>query len=173
MPEAFSTAFNQHDAHQLIAVMTKRFVFFKEDLTWLKGRARFEKYYARLFKNQFKDLSYKVVGTQIRMLRPDTALVRHCWTVQGGQECRRVCAPSPIWCHDDGCRKTEGNLGRDLGVGSEHTRADCTPPGDHAGGRGNQVNGIRSRTDPGQPASLIARRTLESRVANAGAPSFA
>jgi uncharacterized protein (TIGR02246 family) len=83
LPQAFSTAFNKHDAHQLAAVMPKIAYFFKEDLTWVKGRARFEKYYARLFKNQFKDLSYKVLGTQIRMLRPDLALVRHCWTVQG------------------------------------------------------------------------------------------
>ena len=81
LPQAFSTAFNRHDANELVAVMAGIAYFFKED-GWLKGRGRVEKYYARLFKNQLKDASYKVLATRIKMVRPDMALVRHCWTVE-------------------------------------------------------------------------------------------
>jgi len=86
LPEAFSTAFNQHDGHQLVAIMSEDVDFVTVGLTWLQGRAEVEKYHTRLLLGRFKDISYKVLQTHVRLLRPDLAVVRHSWSIEGDKD---------------------------------------------------------------------------------------
>jgi uncharacterized protein (TIGR02246 family) len=83
LPQAFSDAFNKHDAHQLAAIMAENVDFVAVGLLWLEGRADFEKYHGRLFMDRFKDISHKVLETHVRFIRPDIAVVRHSWMAQG------------------------------------------------------------------------------------------
>jgi uncharacterized protein (TIGR02246 family) len=83
LPNAFSAAFNKHDAHALAAIMTEDVDFVTVGLTWLPNRADFEKYHARLMADRFKDITHKVLETNVKFLRPDVAVVRHSWAIQG------------------------------------------------------------------------------------------
>ena len=83
LPEAFSAAFNKHDGHQLAAMMSEDVDFVTVGLTWFQGRSDFEKYHTRLLLGRFKDISYKILQTHVRVLRPDVAVVRHSWSIQG------------------------------------------------------------------------------------------
>ncbi len=83
LPQAFSNGFNKRDARQLAAIMAPNVDFVTVGLTWLQGREDFETYHSRLFSGRFKDVWYKVLETHVRFMRPDLALVRHSWTIQG------------------------------------------------------------------------------------------
>jgi len=83
LPSAFSEAFNKHDGHQLAAIMSENVDFVTVGLTWLQGRADFETYHTRLFADRFKEIEYKVLQTHVRVMRPDIAVVRHSWSIQG------------------------------------------------------------------------------------------
>jgi uncharacterized protein (TIGR02246 family) len=83
LPEAFSAAFNKHDGKQLAAIMSENVDFVTVGLTWLQGRADFETYHTRLFADRFKEIEYRVLQTHVRVMRPDLALVRHSWSIQG------------------------------------------------------------------------------------------
>jgi len=85
LPQAFSDAFNKHDAHALAVIMADDVDFVTVGLTWLHGRADFEKYHTRLLVGRFKDISHTVLKTQMRFIRPDVVVVRNSWTTQGGK----------------------------------------------------------------------------------------
>jgi uncharacterized protein (TIGR02246 family) len=83
LPQAFSMAFNKHDGHALAAIMADDVDFVTVGLTWLHGRADFEKYHTRLLVGRFKDITLTVLETRVRFIRPDVAVVHHSWAVQG------------------------------------------------------------------------------------------
>lgn len=83
LPEAFSDAFNNHDGRALASIMADDVDFVTVGLTWFHGRADFETYHTRLLRGRFKDISHKILQTHVRFIRPDVAVVRHSWTVQG------------------------------------------------------------------------------------------
>lgn len=83
LPQAFSAAFNKHDGRALAAIMAEDVDFVTVGLTWLHGRADFEKYHTRLLVGRFKEISHTVLETHVRFVKPDVAVVRHSWTAQG------------------------------------------------------------------------------------------
>jgi uncharacterized protein (TIGR02246 family) len=83
LPQAFSMAFNKHDGHALAAIMADDVDFVTVGLTWLHGRADFEKYHTRLLVGRFKDITFTVLETHVRFIRPDVAVVHHSWAIQG------------------------------------------------------------------------------------------
>src|SRR3982750_1264216 len=76
LPQAFSDAFNKHDARQLGKIMVEDVDFVTVGLVWLHGRPDFEKYHTNLFVGRFKDISQKVLQTHVRFIRADVAVVR-------------------------------------------------------------------------------------------------
>ena len=83
LPQAFSAAFNKHDGHALAAIMAEDVDFVTVGLTWLHGRPDFEKYLTRLLDGRFKEITHTVLETHVQFVRPDVAVVRHSWTVEG------------------------------------------------------------------------------------------
>jgi len=83
LPRAFSDAFNKHDGHALAAIMADDVDFVTVGLTWLHGRADFEKYHTRLMVGRFKDITHTILETNVRFIRPDVAVVYHSWAIQG------------------------------------------------------------------------------------------
>jgi uncharacterized protein (TIGR02246 family) len=83
LPQAFSDAFNKHDGHALATIMAEDVDFVTVGLTWLHGRADFEKFHTRLLTGRFKEITFAVLETHVRFIRPDLALVRYSWTGQG------------------------------------------------------------------------------------------
>src|SRR5688572_5731592 len=68
LAKAFSDAFNKHDAHELAKIMAEDVDFVTVGLTWLHGRADFEKYHNRLFVGRFKEISHSVLETHLRFI---------------------------------------------------------------------------------------------------------
>jgi len=64
-------------------IMSEDVDFVTVGLTWLHGRADFEKYHARLIADRFNDISVTVLKTNVRFMRPDIAVVRYSWSVAG------------------------------------------------------------------------------------------
>jgi uncharacterized protein (TIGR02246 family) len=83
LPQAFSMAFNKHDGPALAAIMADDVDFVTVGLTWLHGRADFEKYHTRLMVGRFKNIAYTVLETHVRFIRPDVAVASHSWSIQG------------------------------------------------------------------------------------------
>ncbi len=83
LPQAFRAAFNNHDGHALAAIMAEDVDFVTVGLTWLHGRADFEKYHTRLFVGRFKENILTMLETHVRFVRPDVAVVRSSWSGQG------------------------------------------------------------------------------------------
>jgi uncharacterized protein (TIGR02246 family) len=69
--------------HALAAIMAEDLDFVTVGLTWLHGRADFEKYHTRLLDGRFKEITRTVLETHVQFVRPDVAVVRHSWTIQG------------------------------------------------------------------------------------------
>jgi uncharacterized protein (TIGR02246 family) len=83
LPQAFSDAFNKHDARRLGQIMAEDVDFVTVGLVWLHGRPDFEKYHRALFVGRFKDISQKVVETHVRFIRSDVAVVRNSFMAEG------------------------------------------------------------------------------------------
>lgn len=83
LPHAFSDAFNKHDGDALATMMADDVDFVTVGLTWLHGRADFEKYHTRLMVGRFKEITHTVLETSVRFIRPDVAMVYHSWAIQG------------------------------------------------------------------------------------------
>jgi uncharacterized protein (TIGR02246 family) len=83
LPQRFSVGMTRHDVHQLAQMMAEDVDFVTVGLTWLRGRADFEKYHARLLTGRFNEITTTVLDTDVRFIRPEIAVVRFSWTVQG------------------------------------------------------------------------------------------
>jgi uncharacterized protein (TIGR02246 family) len=83
LPQAFSSAFNKHDGHQLAQLMADDIDFVTVGATWLHGKQDFEKYHTRLLNGRFHAIKFQVLQVAARFLRPDIAIVRWSWTATG------------------------------------------------------------------------------------------
>lgn len=83
LPRRFSAGFAKHDAHELAQMMADDVDFVTVGLTWLRGRAEFEKFHTRLLTGRFREIQHTVLDTHVRFIRPDIAVVRHSWSAQG------------------------------------------------------------------------------------------
>jgi hypothetical protein len=66
LPQRFQVGFNRHDAHQLAQMMAEDVEFVTVGLTWLRGRADFEKYHARLLTGRFSIPICNLFGPRLR-----------------------------------------------------------------------------------------------------------
>lgn len=83
LPTAFNAAFNKHDGRALAQIMAEDVDFVNVGLTWLHGRAVFETYHTRLLEGRFRDVVTTGLETHVRFIRPDVAVVRHSWSIEG------------------------------------------------------------------------------------------
>jgi uncharacterized protein (TIGR02246 family) len=83
LPQAFSAAFNKHDAHQLAQIMADDIDFVTVGATWLHGKSDFEKYHTRLLNGRFHGIKFEPLQVAVRFLRPDIAIVHWSWTGAG------------------------------------------------------------------------------------------
>lgn len=82
LPDKFSKAWAQHDARGLAAIMSKDVDFVNVGAIWLHG-PDFETYHERILKGRFKSSTNTPLVTKVSFIRPDIAVVRWSWEVQG------------------------------------------------------------------------------------------
>jgi uncharacterized protein (TIGR02246 family) len=83
LPRAFSNAWAAHDARELARIVSEDVAFVNVGAIWLQGRVDFEKYHSRILQGRFKNSTNVPLDTNIRFLRPDLALVRWSWRIDG------------------------------------------------------------------------------------------
>ena len=83
LPRAFCQAWNRHDGHQLGQIMADDVDFVTVGAMWLHGRTAFEKYHVPLLSGRFKDSTTTLLGTAVRFLRSDVAVVHWSWKIVG------------------------------------------------------------------------------------------
>ncbi|MDB5450806.1 MAG: hypothetical protein JWQ52_1934 [Phenylobacterium sp.] len=81
-PQRFSEAWAQHDARGLAAIMSKDVDFVNVGAIWLHGRD-FEAYHDRILKGRFKASTNRPLATKVSFIRPDIAVVRWSWKIDG------------------------------------------------------------------------------------------
>jgi uncharacterized protein (TIGR02246 family) len=82
LPQRFSDAWAQHDARALAAIMSKDVDFVNVGAIWLHG-ADFETYHDRILKGRFKASTNRPLATKVSFIRPDIAVVRWSWKIEG------------------------------------------------------------------------------------------
>jgi uncharacterized protein (TIGR02246 family) len=82
LPDRFSKAWAQHDAHGLAAIMSKDVDFVNVGAIWLHG-PDFETYHDRILKGRFKSSTNKPLAVKVGFIRPDIAVVRWSWEIRG------------------------------------------------------------------------------------------
>jgi len=83
LPRAFNEAVNKHDAHAMGTILAEDVDFVTVGLLWLHGRADLEKYHVRMMAGRFKEITSTILETHVRFVRPDVAVVRYSWMIQG------------------------------------------------------------------------------------------
>jgi uncharacterized protein (TIGR02246 family) len=83
VPQAFCTAWNQHDGHALAQIMADDVDFVTVGAMWLHGRSDFEKYHAGLLGGRFHASTMTPLRAAVRFLRPELALVHWSWKIAG------------------------------------------------------------------------------------------
>ena len=83
LPRAFCDAWAKHDGHALARIMAEDVDFVTVGAVWLSGREAFETYHTRLLATRFRESTNTPLETIIRFLRPDFALVRWSWSIEG------------------------------------------------------------------------------------------
>jgi uncharacterized protein (TIGR02246 family) len=83
LPAAFGEAWAKHDGHALAQIMAEDVDFVTVGATWFHGRRDFETYHTRLLDKRFRGSSNTPMETAVRFLRPDLALVRWSWSIEG------------------------------------------------------------------------------------------
>jgi uncharacterized protein (TIGR02246 family) len=83
LPQAFSKAWAAHDGRELAKIVSEDVAFVNVGAIWLQGREDFEKYHSRILQGRFKKSTIVPLDTNIRLLRPDLALVRWSWRIDG------------------------------------------------------------------------------------------
>src|SRR6266851_5891079 len=82
LPLAFCDAWAKHDGHELAKIMADDVDFVTVATTYLRGRADFETFHARLLSGRFKESTITPLQTTVRFLRPDTAVIHWSWKIQ-------------------------------------------------------------------------------------------
>lgn len=83
LPDTFSRAWATHEGSELAQIVSEDVDFVNVGAIWLHGRADFERYHSRILQGRFKKSTNKPLETHVRFLRPDLALVRWSWQIEG------------------------------------------------------------------------------------------
>lgn len=86
LPQGFSAAWARHDGAQLARLMSEDVDFVTVGASWLQGRKDFETYHQRLLSGRFKSSTITPLETRLRFIRPDLALLRWSWRIEGDKE---------------------------------------------------------------------------------------
>lgn len=81
LPQAFRDAWARHDGHELAKIMDDDVDFVNVGAIYLRGKADFEKYHARLLSGRFKDSTLTLLETTVRFLHPDLAIIHWSWKI--------------------------------------------------------------------------------------------
>lgn len=82
LPERFSRAWATHDGRELAKIMSPDVDFINVGAIWLRG-GNFAVYHDRILKGRFKSSTNVPLQTNVRFLRPDIAVVRWSWRIDG------------------------------------------------------------------------------------------
>src|SRR5258705_5522117 len=125
LPKAFCQAWAKHDGHELARIMAKDVDFVTVGATWFHGRADFEKYHTRLLNERFKESTNTLLETSLRFIRPDLALVRWSWSIQGDKNADGSLRPRRFGLMT---MLTEKRSGMWLGIEAQKTNAGSGAP---------------------------------------------
>ena len=82
LPERFSRAWAMHDGHELAKMMSPDVEFVNVGAIWVRG-GDFATFHDRILKGRFKSSTNVPLAVDVRFLRPDIAIVRWSWRVDG------------------------------------------------------------------------------------------
>jgi uncharacterized protein (TIGR02246 family) len=94
LPETFSSAWASHQGSELAKIVSEDVDFVNVGAIWLRGRTDFDKYHTRILQGRFKHSTNKPLETHVRFLRPDLALVRWSWQIDGETDAAGVPLPA-------------------------------------------------------------------------------
>lgn len=83
LPARFSAAWAHHDGHELAQLMADDVDFVTVGGSWLQGRKDFETYHSRLLGGRFAASTITPLEIRLRFVRPDLAIVRWSWRIEG------------------------------------------------------------------------------------------
>lgn len=83
LPAQFSAAWARHDGRALAQLMADDVDFVTVGGSWLQGRKDFETYHSRLLTGRFATSTITPLETRLRFIRPDLAIVRWSWRMEG------------------------------------------------------------------------------------------
>lgn len=86
LPQHFSAAWAAHDGARLARMMAEDVGFVTVGASWLQGRKDFETYHKRLLGGRFKDSTITPLETRLSFLRPDLAIIRWSWRIEGDKD---------------------------------------------------------------------------------------
>jgi uncharacterized protein (TIGR02246 family) len=79
-------AWNTHDMKALASLVAENVDFITVAGTWLKGRKAFEEHHAARHAMQFKESVWETTDVQVKLLKPDLALVHVSWGIKGDKD---------------------------------------------------------------------------------------
>ena len=79
-------AWNSHDMKALASLVAEDVDFITVAGTWLKGRKAFEEHHAARHAMQFKESVWETTDVQVKLLKPDIALVHVSWGIRGDKD---------------------------------------------------------------------------------------
>lgn len=86
LPARFSDAWARHDGPALARIMADDVDFVTVGATWFHGRKDFETYHSRLLGGRFKGSTITPLETKLRYVRPDLAIIRWSWRIEGDRD---------------------------------------------------------------------------------------
>ncbi len=86
LPIRFSEAWKEHDGHALATLMAEDVGFVTVGASWLQGRKDFETYHTRLLEGRFKGSTITPLEHKVNFLRPDIAVLRWSWRIEGDRD---------------------------------------------------------------------------------------
>jgi uncharacterized protein (TIGR02246 family) len=125
LPQAFSRAWAAHDGRELATLVSENVAFVNVGAIWLQGRADFEKYHSRILQGRFKQSTNVPLDTNVHLLRPDLALVRWSWRIEGETDSAGASLPAR---HGLMTFVAEKSAGRWLVIAGQNTNAGPTRP---------------------------------------------
>lgn len=93
LPQKFSEAWARHNGHELAATMSSDIDFVNVGAIWLHG-SDVATYHDRILKGRFKNSTNSPLQTKVRFIRPDIAVVRWSWKIDG--ETLADGSPAPV-----------------------------------------------------------------------------
>ena len=86
LPKIYCDAWAKHDGHELAQMMAEDVDYVNVGALWLHGRNDFEKYHSRLLSGRFRESTFTQLKTDVRLLRPDLAVLHWSWKIVGDKD---------------------------------------------------------------------------------------